>query len=283
MNLFNKYFALFTILLSLLTFNGCKDDCPKCDDPTNPECENYDPCWDKKPVTADFEMSDLFPIAPPDGIPEWNPDVVFARGRIGFKAKVDFEIFSDVKYTWLLGSEVINEPYFERLFNETQEGENNIPVTLIIEAEPNLACFPNDDGRDTIVKFIRFVNRPCEFATTGDFKVLFDGEQDSAIIRTRNWYAQGPLRAYEVLDTCYWGSMLCIGFNRDREQPDTIGNTFRYIRQLNSTLYVLDGQVNGTPSGKPLLQVDPNTNEVQGEYHIVPNEEKTFKFKGRKL
>jgi hypothetical protein len=205
------------------------------------------------------------------------------EGKLVSKPKLIQSCIPNAKHTWFLGSETIRESYFERTFIDTEENENDISITLIIEAEPDSVCFPNDDGKDTLVKYIRFVNRPCDLATTGDFKVLFEGEKDSTIIRTRNWYAQGPLRSYEVLDTCYWGSLVCIGFNRDKSQPDTTGHTFGEIMQLNSILYVLDNQANGTPKGKPLIQVNPMTGEVQGEYHIVPNREKMYKYKGRKL
>ena len=39
--------------LGLLALQSCKEECP-CDDPTNPNCDNYDPCYGKKPITADF-------------------------------------------------------------------------------------------------------------------------------------------------------------------------------------------------------------------------------------
>lgn len=49
-----KSFIYFTII-ALLAPTGCKKDCPKCQDPTNPDCENYDPCYNFTP-SANFTI-----------------------------------------------------------------------------------------------------------------------------------------------------------------------------------------------------------------------------------
>ena len=277
-----KYLLGFLSLALLINLSSCKDDeCP-CVDETNPECENYDPCFGEKPVTADFEISVLFRSVTPEGIPDWNPDVAFGRGLLGFKAIGYPHSDNRIKYTWILGAETINEPYFERDFIDTREDENDIPITLIIEKEPDLDCFPEDDGKDTLVKYIRFVDSPCDYASTGDFKVLFEGEEDSTIIRTRNWMSNGPLINHEVYDSCSRGSLICIGFDRERNQPDTTRSTFS-AAQFNSAIYKSSHATIGHPEGT-ILKLDLATNEVTGNYRIFTSQdEKEYIFKGRKL
>lgn len=48
------YFIL-SLLVAGLFFNACKKD-TICNDPANPSCKNYDPCFDKTPVSADFKI-----------------------------------------------------------------------------------------------------------------------------------------------------------------------------------------------------------------------------------
>ncbi len=45
---------LYLSLALLVLIPGCKCS---CDDPTDPDCKNYDPCYGADPpLTADFEM-----------------------------------------------------------------------------------------------------------------------------------------------------------------------------------------------------------------------------------
>lgn len=270
-------------MAGILTWAGCKEE-PPCNDPTNPDCANYDPCYGKKPVTADFEMSQGWTIVPPRQVEEWIPDVAFRRGLIGFKPVGYDEKDTTVKYTWLLGSEVIHEYHFERSFIDTKERE--IPITLIVEKKPDLSCFPEDDGKDTLTKLIKLVDRSCDFLTNGDFKVLFEGEKDSVIIKFRNWDAQGPIaswpRPYEIIDTCAPWNMAFMGLRRDHVQPDTCPSTLNVI-QFNSRIYTLSAGGEGNPRGNPLLVVNPETLAVYGQYTIKNAEDKIYKFKGRKI
>jgi len=276
-----KYLLGLCVLGSLVLVNSCKKE-PPCNDPTNPECENYDPCYGKKPVTADFEMSQGWTFVPPDYLDVWNPDVAFYRGLIGFKLVGYNEEDTSVNYTWLLGAEVIHEYHFERDFIDTKEKE--IPITLIVEKKPDLSCFPEDDGKDTLTKFIKLVDSPCEFLTNGDFKVLYEGEKDSTIIKIRNWsqYAVGYIQ-----DTCE-GSARFIGFNRESIQPDTNWIGVVSSQQFNKKIVfhpspsVIQSIANG------YFTIDPNTLRCEAEYQFRQGSpdfglSRKFKCKGRKI
>jgi hypothetical protein len=46
--------SIFCILLLLILDSCCRKTCV---DPSNPECVNYEPCYNKKPITADFRVT----------------------------------------------------------------------------------------------------------------------------------------------------------------------------------------------------------------------------------
>ena len=46
---------LITLTVIMLVAYACKKD-TICNDPSNPSCKNYDPCYDKTPVNADFKI-----------------------------------------------------------------------------------------------------------------------------------------------------------------------------------------------------------------------------------
>ena len=284
-----KKLKLITILLFsglMVLYNGCKDDDCPCDDPTNPVCENYDLCYGITPVTADFEIGHFRPASVNKRyMPDWIPDMAFRRTVIGFRPKSYDPKDTSVKYTWILGAETIHDGEFERDFSDTRE--SSIPVTLIIQKKPNLECFPDDDGRDTLTKQIHFVDRSCDFLTNGDFKVLFEGEKDSVIIKFRNWFAQGRFTSdakypNEILDSCARLDMAFIGLNRALLQPDTVPTTLNVL-QFYSSVYTLASGGNEHPIGNPILEVDPKTLKASGEYHFLQNGRKDYKFKGRKI
>ena len=47
-------------LVALLALGSCKKEKP-CQDPSNPDCENYDPCYGKKAPSADFIIGQSSP------------------------------------------------------------------------------------------------------------------------------------------------------------------------------------------------------------------------------
>ncbi len=262
----------------------CKDE-PLCNDPSNPQCPNYNPCYGKKSVTADFEMSQMFAVVTPDYLDKFNPDIAFERDRIGFRP---IGLDTATKYTWLLGSEIITEPSFERNFANTQQtGENNIQITLIIEKKPNLICFPNDDGRDTITKHIRFVESPCEYLTSGDFKVLFEGDKDSTIVGVRNWHQPVAGSRKPIDDSCRFRRRVLLGFDHNKIQQDT-GWDGSDGYQFNSKIIFapsLGGGTEGT-AYNGYFKIDPLSLKIEGEHQILyPDTKfsKKYRFKGRKI
>ena len=191
-----KVIKLSLAISVVMFFNSCRKDCP-CNDPYNPVCPNYDSCLTKKTVTADFKFGYEFREDFKDfinGQPYITDDTIYQCGGVDslgntYGIKLTFvPVEKNAKYTWKLGSEIITDRTFSRLF-ENAKGPQRIPVTLIVEKEPNRNCFPNDDGRDTVTKYID-LRYQWNFPIMGKYKVLFEGEKDSSFIEVRPWEAK---------------------------------------------------------------------------------------------
>jgi hypothetical protein len=94
-------------------------------------------------------------------------------------------IEDDASYTWYIGNEVLTTKEVVRYFNETTEGQN-VSVVLVVKKEPNLTCFPNDDGYDSVVKsFYVSDKKPVidsSFMLEGTFRFKELNRQDSVDI-----------------------------------------------------------------------------------------------------
>jgi hypothetical protein len=49
------YPILSLVVFAAMVLNSCKKECP-CTDPSNPQCENYDPCYGKKTINTFFKV-----------------------------------------------------------------------------------------------------------------------------------------------------------------------------------------------------------------------------------
>ena len=160
----NSRFLYFLLCVVLITgCNRCKEE---CDDPTNPECPNYvNPCEGLTEVTAIIEIAEQASTAVYDDI--FVPtDIVIDESNVRFRCPVNF-----ASYTWLLGTEEIHDQEFVRYFNG-YTGQT-ISVTLIIQKAPELACFPSDDGLDTLTKTFYVIDR-CSPSLEGVYRGAWD-------------------------------------------------------------------------------------------------------------
>lgn len=131
---FKYLFAL--IIASTLVLQSCKDD---CEDPSNPECCNYDPCYNQESTSAYFIIEESL------GDHWIECDTVVGIGNV---SSVRFTALHEAdSFIWTLGSEIIREKSFIR---NSFPSDRRISVSLItIRNNPNTSCFPKDDGRDT--------------------------------------------------------------------------------------------------------------------------------------
>ena len=176
-----RHYALISITIFLiLLFNSCKKTEEPCNDASNPSCPNYNPCLGFTEVSADFKIGQIYSASVTHYSSVYNDafieDSIFpVLCRISFRAN---EV--NAKYTWYLGSEVINESKIDRVFSGLPKGKYT--VKLIVEKTPNLKCFPLDDGKDTVVKNFYLVDF-CELNTMGLYKGVIDEGKDSVFFR----------------------------------------------------------------------------------------------------
>jgi hypothetical protein len=156
----NNRFLLF-LLATLLTVscNRCKDE---CDDPTDPQCPNYeapaDPCAGSQEVSADFVIENRVGPSPADayyietdGVC-CNPYGNSNSGLVRVRARQD-----SLNYTWIIGSDTIHGQEYSFVFGHDFCG-GSYPITLIVQGEPDSLCFPYDNGMDTLTRIIHVVD-----------------------------------------------------------------------------------------------------------------------------
>jgi hypothetical protein len=120
--------SLFLItLISIAFLNSCKkSECEPCNDSGNPKCPNYNPCLNKFEVSADFKIGQIYSASVKHYSSVYNDafieDSIFpVLCSISFRAN---EV--NAKYTWYLGSEVINESKIDRVFSGLPKGKYTV-------------------------------------------------------------------------------------------------------------------------------------------------------------
>src|SRR5690606_9243363 len=107
-------------------------------------------------------------------------DTIFKDKNVRFTAKE-----KNAEYTWYMGTEILTDSVVQRYFGDDLAGAN-LPITLVVKKQPNKLCFPNDDGYDSITKYIHVANLPildCPNANygtlQGDYRVKSEHLPDS--------------------------------------------------------------------------------------------------------
>jgi len=133
------------MVLTLLFTNSCQH----CNDPTNPDCGNYNPCYgvDGK---ADFgcapylnENTDLLVKC----------DTLIAGSFLSWFGSNHYY----QSYQWKVGSDT-NIRQGKSFLIQFPNPVGTIPVTLIGQRKPRPDCLPGDDGVDTFTKQITIVD-----------------------------------------------------------------------------------------------------------------------------
>jgi hypothetical protein len=108
-------------------------------------------CSCAKEVSADFTMEEIVAGSfPEDGVENfWTfTDTIYSEKTVRFTALED-----GATYKWYMGSEIVNQKQLKRYFS-TAFSNQVLPITLVVKKKPNKICFPNDDGYDSITKFL---------------------------------------------------------------------------------------------------------------------------------
>lgn len=145
-----------------------------CKEPVIPPFPE-DPCKDKNPVTADFKIKEVLGPGSYWSSFKTETDDILTNKNVIFEA-----VEEGAQYTWYIGTEVLTTRSFGRYFNETYLGQT-IPISLVVEKEPNTWCFPNDSGRDSVTKYMK-VHDFCDLDNSlmnGTFRIAREMQTDS--------------------------------------------------------------------------------------------------------
>jgi len=137
-----KYLIFIFLTTILLAQYSCKK--------VQPEMKELD-CSCAKEVSADFTMEEIVAGSfPEDGVENfWTfTDTIYSEKTVRFTALED-----GATYKWYMGSEIVNQKQLKRYFS-TAFSNQVLPITLVVKKKPNKICFPNDDGYDSITKFL---------------------------------------------------------------------------------------------------------------------------------
>lgn len=120
-----------------------------------------DPCECASEVSADFVIEEH--TGPVSNL--WiETDTTFHNKDVQFRA-----LEEDAEYTWYIGIETFNTQAASRFFSDQWKG-SYIPITLVVKKKPNKACFPNDDGYDSITKTFFVSQYPIEYGANQDIE-----------------------------------------------------------------------------------------------------------------
>jgi hypothetical protein len=134
-------------------------------------------------VSADFDILEQY-----GATSQWSDSFSIVHEVAGFRL-IKFKAHQPNlnKYTWYIGSEIITDTNeVSRLFERNNnppggpwlDPGTEISITLIVEGTPNLECFPDDDGIDTITKTFKVVDQ-CDYWVDGTFRGAWADEQST--------------------------------------------------------------------------------------------------------
>ncbi len=146
--MFKKYFSLIISILcvlSVLLNSQCRR---KCDDPSNPDCPNYDPCYGKTGTSADFKIMEEGESLFSSYAFAYETDTVL-NGSVHFEPR---KIIEGVEYRWEIGANTYNQPKLTLWFS-SNHNNTTIPIKLVVKRNNvDKTCFPNDKGIDSLTK-----------------------------------------------------------------------------------------------------------------------------------
>jgi len=166
----------------------------RCQEPSNPECENYNPCLNAKPTSAAFTMEEIV-NAPTSGWPNgdrivydtdtcrrWN-DIVFTCTQ---KADSIWWIFDDTE----MRPEWQQKQSFSIKFGAPggpiQTQPERVKITCIVKNNKPNSCFSADNGIDTFTRYMVYMPS-WQTAFTGRFRGSFTYNLDSVFDFEIRW------------------------------------------------------------------------------------------------
>lgn len=261
----NKLFHTLLLMAGIVLLAQCckPEPTPPCDDPSNPECPNYDPCYGKEKPNASFFTEDRL-IYPEFGEYLWINDSILRGGPVRFRSPFEDE---DISHTWYIGAETISDPSVTRNFSQVQRPAT-ITVSHVITYPIDTLCYPAAEGRDSIAQTFYLIDFLSELLTIDNtFRGVLNNETDSFDFKFR------ALQTFtgEPAQTSTSGySIFMINFHNNQ---DSILNDGWSITNTHLYLY-------GAGPVRGLMTIDPDDFSVEMNYHFV-NDETEYRFIGR--
>jgi hypothetical protein len=153
------YPILSLVVFAAMVLNSCKKECP-CTDPSNPQCENYDPCTQIKPAKADFGIYEVIGDDMRSTHILDETDTILLRNGAYFKPKSIQD-----KVTWILGGETVTQNDLFRMGYPT----GWINVTMIAEVNPS-SCLKEHELKDTLTKSFYVLRYTDDQNDSNEFK-----------------------------------------------------------------------------------------------------------------
>ena len=169
-------FGLMLVSFGTSTWN-CKKEKPSCQDPTNPDCENYDPCYGKKTINTFFKVREGDNgFKPPEEWCQLIPCDTFNTSSVRFDAPDGNPANST--YEWQIGTEATPRTgkAFEISFDDYLRDngwERHIPITLTIRTPMNECLQSEDEMVKTVTRQLFFTVKQI----AGLFSGIIDNEQ----------------------------------------------------------------------------------------------------------
>jgi len=139
-----KRIILFTVLTVCVTIIACHKEQPEMNS------DIQDPCDLTHEVSANFYMEEIA-FLPTERVV--NTDTILYGHSVRFRP-----VDTTVECTWYIGNEVLTEQVVVRSFDNSLINQT-LPITMVAKKSPNNICFPNDDGYDSIVKYLIVSNK----------------------------------------------------------------------------------------------------------------------------
>ncbi|MFT6801612.1 MAG: hypothetical protein ACJA2N_000790 [Salibacteraceae bacterium] len=134
---------------SILAISSCKKDETPCCDKNNPECPNYDPCYNKTIANAEFTIGEVGVIQ--YGFPSEYKDSIIFTDTVVKSNMVEFAVkqldYDSLK--WFIGSEILTTPTVRRRGFPSQR---NVSVKLVVWKTVDSLCFPDSPSSDTLIR-----------------------------------------------------------------------------------------------------------------------------------
>jgi hypothetical protein len=228
-------------MVCVVVFNGCCKK--KCNDVTNPACDNYDACT--KALKASFEIGEMA------GGFQFESDTVAPFYPAYFKATCEADSF-----IWYIGSEVIRSKSFVR---KAFPKFTKIPVTLVVKKTKRIEGCSNDKLEDTLIKTFYTMDYYSDLATSSDTSISKDegyrpiegkyfgyyksNPNKKCILSYKNTYVvtqQDVIGCNDIWDNF---PIIGLGYKNQKRQYPYIKRLTSTIATLQTTCFELNGQV----------------------------------------